>query len=104
MAKIRKGDRVIVLSGADKGSEGNVVSVDPKKDRAVVEGINVARKSQRPVSETNPGGIIDKNMPIRLSKLAVISPSDGKATRVGYKVNDDGTKVRVCKRTGAEIS
>lgn len=104
MAKIRKGDRVIVLSGADKGSEGNVVSVDPKSGRAVVEGINVARKSQRPVSETNAGGIIDKNMPIRLSKLAVVSPSDGKATRVGYKVNDDGTKVRVCKRTGAEIS
>lgn len=104
MAKIRKGDRVIVLSGKDKGSEGNVVSVDPKSDRAVVEGINVARKSQRPVSETNMGGIVDKNMPIRLCKLAVVSPSDGKATRVGFKVNDDGTKVRICKRTGAEIS
>ena len=63
----------------------------------------MARKSQRPVDEINQGGIIDINMPIRLSKLAVVSPKDGKPTRVGFKVDADGTKVRICKRTGAEI-
>ena len=103
MAKIRKGDRVVVLSGKDKGREGMVVEVDPKTSRAIVEGVNIARKSQRPVDEMQQGGIIDVNMPIRLSKLAVISPKDGKATRVGYKVASDGSKVRICKRTGAEI-
>ena len=101
--KIRKGDRVVVLSGKDKGREGTVVEVHPKTDRAIVEGVNVARKSQRPVDEINQGGIIDINMPIRLSKLAVVSPKDGKPTRVGFKVEADGTKVRICKRTGAEI-
>ncbi len=103
MAKIRKGDRVVVLSGKDKGKEAMVVEVHPKTDRAIVEGVNVARKSQRPVDEMQTGGIIDVNMPIRLSKLAVISPKDGKATRVGFKIEADGTKIRVCKRTGAEI-
>jgi large subunit ribosomal protein L24 len=103
MAKIRKGDRVVVLSGKDKGREGTVVEVHPKTDRAIVEGVNVARKSQRPVDEMNQGGIIDVNMPIRLSKIAVVSPKDGKPTRVGFKVEADGTKVRICKRTGAEI-
>ena len=103
MAKIHKGDRVVVLSGKDKGHEGMVVEVHPKDDRAIVEGVNVARKSQRPTDEVQTGGIIDVNMPIRLSKLAVISPKDGKATRVGYRIEADGTKVRICKRTGAEI-
>ena len=103
MAKIHKGDSVVVLSGKDKGKEGHVVQVQPKTNRAIVEGINIARKSQRPVDEMQSGGIIDVNMPILMSKLAVVSPGDGKATRVGYKVNDDGTKVRICKRTGAEI-
>ena len=103
MAKIIKGDRVVVLSGKDKGREGTVVEVHPKTGRAIVEGINVARKSQRPVDEINQGGIIDINMPIGLSKLAVVSPKDGKPTRVGFKIEADGTKVRVCKRTGAEI-
>jgi len=104
MAKIRKGDRVVVLSGKDKGREGNVVEVHPKDQRAIVEGVNIARKSQRPVDEMQQGGIIDVNMPIRLSKLALVSPKDGKATRVGWRVEDDGTKVRICKRTGAEIT
>ena len=103
MAKIRKGDRVVVLSGKDKGREGTVVEVHPGDARAIVEGVNVARKSQRPVDEINQGGIIDINMPIRLSKLAVVSPKDGKPTRVGFRIEDDGTKVRICKRTGAEI-
>ena len=103
MAKIIKGDRVVVLSGKDKGREGTVVEDHPQDGRAIVEGVNVARKSQRPVDEINQGGIIDVNMPLPLSKLAVISPKDGKATRVGFKIEADGTKVRICKRTGAEI-
>lgn len=103
MAKIRKGDRVVVLSGKDKGREGNVVTVDPRSGRAVVEGVNVARKSQRPKDEVNLGGIIDVNMPIALSKIAVVSPKDGKATRVGFRIDADGTKTRICKRTGAEL-
>ena len=103
MAKIHKGDQVVVLSGKDKGKEAHVVEVHPKTGRAIVEGVNTARKSQRPVDEMQQGGIIDVNMPILLSKLAVISPKDGKATRVGYKIEADGTKVRICKRTGAEI-
>jgi len=100
MEKIRKGDRVVVLSGKDKGKEGMVVEVNPKTDRAIVEGVNVARKSQRPVDEMQTGGIIDVNMPIRLSKLAVLS--NGKPTRVGFKFVD-GKKVRIAKSTGAEI-
>lgn len=103
MAKIHKGDRVVVLSGKDKGHEGTVVEVHPREDRAIVEGVNTARKSQKPVDEMRMGGIIDVNMPVRLSKLAVLSPKDGKATRVGYRIEADGTKVRICKRTGAVI-
>jgi len=102
MAKILKGDRVVVLSGKDKGREGVVVEVHPKTSRAIVEGVNTARKSQRPVDEMQQGGIIDVNMPIGLSKLAVVGP-DGKATRVGYRIESDGSKVRICKRTGDKI-
>ena len=103
MAKIHKGDRVVVLSGKDKGHEGTVVEVHPREDRAIVEGVNTARKSQKPVDEMRMGGIIDVNMPVRLSKLAVLSPKDGKATRVGYRIEANGTRVRICKRTGAVI-
>ena len=103
MAKIRKGDRVVVLSGKDKGREGVVVEVQPKTGRAIVDGVNVARKSQRPLDEMSPGGIIEVNMPIGLTKLALVSPKDGKPTRVGFRTEADGTKVRICKRTGAEI-
>lgn len=103
MPKILKGDLVVVLSGKDKGREGRVLEVLPAKSKAVVEGVNVAKRHQRPIDETNLGGIIDKTMPIHLSNIAVISPEDGKATRVGYKIDGDGKKVRVCKRTGVEI-
>jgi len=103
MAKIHKGDHVMVLSGKDKGHKGMVVEVHPRDDQAIVEGVNTARKSQRPVDEMRQGGIIDVNMPVRLSNLAVLSPKDGRPTRVGYRIEADGTKVRVCKRTGAEI-
>ncbi len=101
--KIKKGDRVVVLSGKDRGKEGVVMRALPAVGKVVVEGVNTARKHQRPTRVTQSGGIIDKDMPIDVSNVAVISPRDGKATRVGYRIKDDGTKVRVCKRTGAEL-
>jgi large subunit ribosomal protein L24 len=101
--KIRKGDRVVVLSGKDKGREGVVSRALPERRKVIVEGVNIARRHQKPRAADKPGGIIDKAMPIDVSNVAVISPRDGKATRVGYQVAADGTKIRVCKRTGAEI-
>ncbi len=101
--KIKKGDRVVVLSGKDRGKEGVVMRAIPTAGKVVVEGVNTARKHQRPTRMTQSGGIVDKDMPIDVSNVAVISPRDGKATRVGYRIRDDGTKVRVCKRTGAEL-
>ena len=101
--KIKKGDRVVVLSGKDRGKEGVVMRALPAEGKVVVEGVNTARKHQRPTRVTQSGGIVDKDMPLDASNVAVISPKDGKATRVGFKIKDDGTKVRVCKRTGAEL-
>jgi large subunit ribosomal protein L24 len=101
--KIKKGDRVVVLSGKDRGKEGVVMRALPEVGKVIVEGVNTARKHQRPTRVTQSGGIIDKDMPIDVSNVAIISPRDGKATRVGYRIKDDGTKVRVCKRTGAEL-
>jgi large subunit ribosomal protein L24 len=101
--KIKKGDRVIVLSGKDKGKEGEVSRVYPEKGLVIVDGVNIAKKHQKPTQQTMQGGIIDKDMPIQVSNVAIVSPEDGKATRVGYRFEPDGTKVRVCKRTGADI-
>ncbi len=100
--RIRTGDKVRVLSGKDRGAEGTVVAADPASNRVTVEGVNTARRHTKPRSQEEPGGIIDKDMPIHVSNVAVISPKDGKPTRVGYKV-EDGKKVRICKRTGVEI-
>ena len=102
--KIQKGDKVQVLSGKDKGKEGEVMFAFPAKNKVIVEGVNLMKKSQRPLGEGNPGGIIDIDMPMDVSNVAVLSPKDGKPTRIGYKVLGDGTKVRICKRTGAEFS
>ncbi len=101
--KIIKGDRVVVLSGKDRGAEGVVERAIPEKGTVIVEGINVAKKHQAPTRQDQQGGIIDKAMPLDVSNVAVVSPKDGKATRVGYKLLEDGTKVRICKRTGAEL-
>ena len=101
--KIRKGDRVIVLSGKDKGKEGEVSRVYPEKGLVIVDGVNVAKRHQKPTQQTMQGGIIDKDMPIQVSNVAIVSPEDGRATRVGYRFEPDGTKVRICKRTGADI-
>jgi len=101
--KIIKGDRVVVLSGKDKGAEGVVERAIPAKGKVIVDGINISKKHQAPTRGDQQGGIIDKAMPFDVSNVAVVSPSDGKATRVGYKFTEDGDKVRICKRTGAEL-
>jgi large subunit ribosomal protein L24 len=101
--KIRKGDKVRVLSGKDRGREGVVTAAFPERDKVIVKGMNIAKRHTKPRSQEDPGGIIDKEMPMHVSNVAVLSPKDDKPTRVGYKVNDDGTKIRVCRRTGVEI-
>jgi large subunit ribosomal protein L24 len=101
--KIKKGDRVVVLSGKDRGKEGVVMRALPKEEKVIVEGVNVAKKHQRPTRMTMQGGIIDKDMPMHVSNVAIISPADGKPTRVAYRFDDDGEKIRICRRTGAEL-
>jgi large subunit ribosomal protein L24 len=100
--KIRKGDRVIVLAGKDKGKSGEVLRVMPKEERALVQGINMARRHQRQ-TPSQEGGIISKEMPIHVSNLSLRDPKDGKPTRVGYKFLQDGKKVRFAKRSGEVI-
>jgi large subunit ribosomal protein L24 len=98
-AKIKKGDKVVVLTGRDKGRAGEVLQVMPKDGRAVVRGVNIVKRHQRQ-TPSQEGGIISKEGTIHLSNLALADPKDGKATRVGFKILDDGRKVRVAKRSG----
>lgn len=98
-AKIKKGDKVIVLTGRDKGKSGEVIEVRPTEGRALVRGVNLVRRHQRQ-TQSQAGGIISKEGPIQLSNLAIADPKDGKATRVGFKTLDDGRKVRFAKRSG----
>ncbi|OYU87778.1 MAG: 50S ribosomal protein L24 [Bradyrhizobiaceae bacterium PARB1] len=100
-AKIRKGDKVIVLTGRDKGRTGEVFEVRPTEGKALVRGVNLVKRHQKQ-TQNQEGGIISKEAPIQLSNIAVVD-KDGKATRVGFKIQADGTKVRVAKRSGAEI-
>ena len=101
--KIKKGDRVRVLTGKDRGKEGTVLRAMPTEGKLIVEGVNTAKKHQKPTRVNQSGGIIERDMPIPVSNVAVVSPSDGKPTRVGYRIQPDGTKIRVCRRTGAEL-
>ena len=101
-AKIKKGDKVVVLSGRDKGRTAEVIEVRPADDRALVRGVNVVKRHQRQ-SPTQEGGIVSKEAPIHLSNIALADPKDGKPTRVGFKIGNDGRKVRIAKRSGAEI-
>jgi large subunit ribosomal protein L24 len=103
MQKIRKGDKVVVLAGKDKGRTGEVLSVSPKEDKAVVRGINMIVRHQKQ-SQSQEGGLIRKEAAIHLSNLAVADPKDGKPTRVGFQTQKDGTKVRVAKRSGEVIN
>jgi large subunit ribosomal protein L24 len=98
-AKIKKGDKVVILTGRDKGKTGEVVQVMPKEERALVRGVNLVKRHQRQTG-TQEGGIISKEAPLHLSNLAYADPKDGKPTRVGFKVLDDGRKVRFAKRSG----
>jgi large subunit ribosomal protein L24 len=98
-AKIKKGDTVVVLTGRDKGKSGEVIQVQPDNNKALVRGINLVRRHQKQ-SQTQEAGIVSKEAPIQMSNIALADPKDGKATRVGFKVQDDGTKVRVARRSG----
>ena len=98
-AKIKKGDRVVVVAGRDKGKSGEVRQVIPAEDRAIVAGVNLVRRHTKPSAQSE-GGIMAKEAPIHLSNLAIADPKTGKPTRVGFKVLDDGRKVRVAKRSG----
>ena len=101
--KIKKGDKVKVLTGKDRGKEGLVTRAMPATGKIIVDGINVAKKHQRATKATMQGGIIDKDMPIPVANVALVCPSCGKATRVGYTFGADGTKARACKKCGGEI-
>ena len=101
-AKIKKGDKVIVLTGRDKGRTGEVIEVRPDEGRALVRAINMVRRHQRQTA-TQQGGIVAKEATVHLSNLAVADPKDGKPTRVGFKFLKDGRKVRIARRSGEQI-
>ena len=100
---IKKGDTVIVLAEEDKGKTGKVLKVDVDKQRAIVEGVNVVKKSAKPSAKNPQGGIVEQEASIHISNLNLIDPKSGKPTRVGIKINEDGKKVRVAKKSGEEI-
>ena len=101
-AKIKKGDKVVVLTGRDRGRTGEVIEVRPTEGRALVRGVNLVKRHQKQSAQQD-GGIISKEAPIDLSNIAYADPKDGKPTRIVFKVLTDGKKVRVAKRSGAEI-
>ncbi len=100
--KLKKGDTVVVIAGKDKGKQGEVIRTIPSENRAVVRGVNVAKRHQKQAAGQE-GGIVSKELPIHVSNLALRDPKDGKPTRVGYKTLADGKKVRVAKRSGEVI-
>jgi len=102
MSKIRKGDKVVVISGSDKGKKGEVIKLLPKEDRALVRGINVVKRHQRQ-TQRQQGGIVSKEASVHLSNLAHVDPKSGGATRIGYKTLNDGKRVRVAKKSGEVI-
>lgn len=101
-AKIKKGDKVVVLTGKDKGKKGTVLSVLPKENRALVQGVNIVKRHTKP-SQTTTGGIVAREAAIELSNIAIEDPKTGKPTRVGFKTLEDGRKVRVAKASGETI-
>ena len=102
-ARIRKGDTVVVITGSDKGKRGEVLSVLPKDGRAVVQGVNIAKKHTKAQGMGQPGGIIEKEATIHLSNLSLVDPQTNKPTRIGFRVLDDGRKVRIARPSGAVI-
>ena len=99
---IKRDDKVVVLSGKDKGKQGKVISADPKAMKVIVEGVNVATKHKKPQKQGEEGGIIKIETPIYVSKVQLVCPKCGKGTRVAHKI-EGGKKSRVCKKCGAEI-
>jgi large subunit ribosomal protein L24 len=102
-ARIKKGDKVVVITGADKGTEGEVLTVFPKENRAVVQGVAIAKRHTKPKGMGQPGGIVEREASVHLSNLALIDPSTGKPTKVGFRVLDGGKKIRVARKSGAAI-
>ncbi len=102
VAKIKKGDRVIVTTGRDKGKKGEVLKVLPKENKAVVSGVNTAKRHQKQ-TQREQGGIVNKDLPIDLSNLAHVDPKSGEATKIGFKVLGDGRRVRFAKKSGEVI-
>ena len=100
--KLKKGDRVKVIAGKDLGKDGVIMRVLPDKNKVIVEGVNIAKKHQRPTRATMQGGIIDKDMPIPVSNVALVCPACGKPSRVGYRV-EGGEKRRVCKKCDKDL-
>jgi large subunit ribosomal protein L24 len=100
--KVKKGDRVRILQGKDRGKEGEVTRVIPAEGKVIVDGLNVVKKHQRATRATMQGGIIDKEMPIPVSNVAVLAP-DGKPTKVGFRFDDQGNKVRIARRTREDL-
>ncbi len=100
--KLRKGDLVVVIAGKDKGKEGEIARVMPTTNKIIVNGVNIAKKHQKARSQTKQAGIIDKDMPLDASNVMYVHK--GKPTRIGFRVNADGTKVRIAKRSGEVIS
>lgn len=101
--KIRKGDRVRVLTGKDRGKEGDVIRAIPEEGRVIVDGVNIAKRHTRATRQTQQAGIIDKDMPIPVSNVALVCPSCNNATRVGYRFDDHGRKQRICNRCKGDL-
>ncbi len=100
--KIKKGDKVVVTAGRDKGKTGDVLAVFPSENRALVQGVNMVKRHQRQTPQTE-GGIINRESKIHISNLAIADPKDGAPSRVGFKLNGDGSKSRIAKRSGEVI-
>jgi len=101
--RIHKGDQVIVRSGKDKGKKAEVVRALPKSDKVILEGVNIAKRHAKPTRATQQGGVIDKFMPVHVSSVALWCKGHDGPARVGMKIEEDGTKVRVCRKCGAEL-
>lgn len=102
-ARIKTKDRVVVLTGRDKGKSGEVIGILPKEERVLVKGVNMVKRHTRPSYANQQGGIIEKEAPLHVSNVAHIDPKTGKPTRIGFKVLEDGRKVRYAKRSGEVI-
>jgi large subunit ribosomal protein L24 len=102
-ARIKKGDKVVVITGASKGTEGEVLQVFPKDNRAVVQGVAIAKRHTKPKGMGQPGGIVEREASVHMSNLALVDPSTGKPTKVGFRVLEGGKKIRVARKSGASI-